>query len=72
MFPLTRPAASNDVQVYKNVKMKGITTSSVGIMYRISFRLDCNVQWERSKRLMFGSLLCLSSDGFKTLLWYDF
>lgn len=36
---------------------------------RVSFKLDCEVAWERSKRLMYGSLLCLSCDDFNTLLW---
>lgn len=27
------------------------------------------IDWERTKRLMTGSLLCISPDNFKTLLW---
>jgi hypothetical protein len=61
--------ASRDIKVYHSVRMKGIQCSRVGIVYRISFKVDCEVAWERSKRLMYGSLLCLSCDDFKTLLW---
>eukprot|EP00029_Vermamoeba_vermiformis_P008219 TRINITY_DN3782_c0_g1_i1.p1 TRINITY_DN3782_c0_g1~~TRINITY_DN3782_c0_g1_i1.p1 ORF type:complete len:1656 (-),score=450.40 TRINITY_DN3782_c0_g1_i1:84-5051(-) len=57
------------VQIYRNVKLRGLQTSNIGVIYRISFEIDANIAWERSKRLMYGSLLCLSHDGFKTLLW---
>jgi hypothetical protein len=33
---------------------------------------DCsraNIDWEKTKRLLTGSLLCISKDGFRTLLW---
>jgi hypothetical protein len=28
-----------------------------------------NIDWEKTKRLLTGSLLCISGDGFRTLLW---
>jgi hypothetical protein len=75
---------SRDIRVYHDVVMRGIqcsrsiiSISSVlfdincrnGIVYRVSFTIDCEVAWERSKRLMYGALLCLSCDSFKTLMW---
>eukprot|EP01114_Cavostelium_apophysatum_P012330 TRINITY_DN2745_c0_g1_i2.p1 TRINITY_DN2745_c0_g1~~TRINITY_DN2745_c0_g1_i2.p1 ORF type:complete len:1671 (+),score=513.90 TRINITY_DN2745_c0_g1_i2:432-5444(+) len=60
---------SRDIRIYHDVNIKGIQCGRQGIVYRVAFRLDCDVQWERSKRLMYGSLLCLSCDDFKTLLW---
>lgn len=42
---------SRDIRVYQNVQVRGIQCSrSNGIIYRISFQLDCEVQWEKSKR----------------------
>jgi hypothetical protein len=49
--------------------MKAMQCSRSGIVYRVSFQVDVDVSWERSKRLIYGSLLCLSCDDFKTLLW---
>lgn len=60
---------SRDIRVYHNVKMQGLQCSRNGIVYRISFELDCQVVWETSKRLIYGTLLCLSSDDFKTMIW---
>lgn len=61
---------SRDIRVYKEVVMCGIQCGRAGIVYRISFQLDRPpLSWESSKRLIYGSLLCLSSDGFETLLW---
>ena len=40
-------------------------------MYRMKFdniRLK-RVRWENSKRLIFGSLLCLSKDNFETFIF---
>lgn len=63
------PAVNRDIQVYTAVQMRGITTSSIGVQYRVSFDIDVAVHWERSKRLLFGSLVCLSPDNFESVLW---
>jgi cold shock CspA family protein len=61
---------NRDIQVYTNVQMRGITTTpAVGVTYRVSFDIDVNVNWERSKRLLFGSLICVSQDNFENILW---
>eukprot|EP01116_Phalansterium_solitarium_P021910 TRINITY_DN7033_c0_g1_i2.p1 TRINITY_DN7033_c0_g1~~TRINITY_DN7033_c0_g1_i2.p1 ORF type:complete len:1253 (+),score=300.21 TRINITY_DN7033_c0_g1_i2:224-3982(+) len=60
---------SRDIRIYHSVRMRGLQCTRNGIVYRISFNVDCEVAWERSKRLMYGSLLCLSCDDFKTILW---
>jgi cold shock CspA family protein len=63
---------STGVQLYCNVRFVGLQCTSSGIVYRISFEMPNNsppVVWERSKKLIYGSLLCLSPDGFATLLW---
>ena len=37
---------NREIQVYKNVQMRGITTSNIGVQYRVSFELDVAVNWE--------------------------
>jgi hypothetical protein len=91
---------SLDVFVYRNVKVIGIQCSnegcdsfvyirfiltSIGIVYRVSFEIDQEVNWACSSRyiqffisigrlsliprLLYGSLICLSPDDFETLYW---
>ena len=57
-----------DVRVYDNVEIRQPDFTSNGIAYRIKFDISKfhRVQWQNSKRLIFGSLLCLSKDNFKS------
>ena len=64
---------ANDVSVYHNVTVLYPVCSRKGRVYRIRFD-SCHpkvmrVNWERSKRLKFGTLVCLSSDEFRTLVF---
>lgn len=64
---------AEDVSVYYNVTVLYPTHGKKGRLYRIRFdhshpRVK-QVKWERSKRLKFGSLLCLSSDEFASLVF---
>jgi hypothetical protein len=65
--------ASTDVRAYPGCQLVGLHCGRDGVFYRVSFRLPpgTSVEWERSKRLMYGSLLLLSADGFRgtSLLW---
>ena len=60
------------IRVYKNVLVKEPVFSASGVCYKI--RIDvtrfrrCN--WEHSKRLLHGSLLCLSPDHFKNDIYF--
>ena len=60
-----------DVRVYDNVNFTGLCFSSNGITLTIQF--DCSklrrVNWEHSKRLIYGSLLCFSCNNFETVLF---
>lgn len=61
-----------DIRVYHDVKVVGIRSSEGGIAYTVQFGLKgsrSNIDWEKTKRLLTGSLLCISGDGFRTLLW---
>ncbi|XP_041359513.1 NFX1-type zinc finger-containing protein 1-like [Gigantopelta aegis] len=52
--------------VYYNVHIVRPVCTHNGLCYRLSFELppSTRVNWATSRRLMFGSLLCLSSDRF--------
>ena len=59
---------SLDVRVYDNVEILKPELTSDGVAYKIRFDVSRfrGVQWENSKRLIFGSLLCLSKDNFES------
>ena len=61
-----------NVYVYKNVKLQEPVClfSGVGFLLRFDESSLRNVKWDHSKRLMFGSLLCLSKDDFKTSVMF--
>ncbi|XP_050406862.2 NFX1-type zinc finger-containing protein 1 [Patella vulgata] len=57
-----------DIHVYNNVTFVRPNFTHTGILYRLRFdtsRLKLK-NWTSSKRLIYGSLVCLSSDNFKT------
>ena len=57
--------------VYQNVSFnQGRTFTFSGVAYRISFKTPHKINWNRSKKLQYGSLVCLSTDKFKTVLLY--
>jgi len=76
------PSKPSEVSVYHSVRFTGICPTLAGIVYRVSFKLDSDgnkqdkkkssatqVDWKRSKRLLYGSLICISPDNFDTLFW---
>ena len=61
---------SQNVMVYRDVRFdKGRTFTFSGVAYRISFKTPRKIKWNRSKKLQYGSLVCLSVDNFRTLLY---
>ncbi|CAE7406794.1 Znfx1 [Symbiodinium natans] len=60
-----------DLHVYTGVKVVGVLSTWEGLVYRIELRREeiRKVNWEKSKQLMYGSLLCFSDDDFKSLIW---
>ena len=55
-----------DVRVYNGVRILKPEFDRQGVSYCIQFDIDRlkYVKWHRTKRLIYGSLVCLSSDGF--------
>ena len=64
---------ANDVSVYHGVTVLYPVCNRKGRVFKIKFNQSHSkvrrIKWERSKRLKFGSLLCLSSDDFNTLVF---
>ena len=63
--------ALQDIRVYKDVQLLYPVCTSDGLRYKIKFddtRLK-HVRWENSKRLIFGSLMCLSKDKFESFVF---
>lgn len=72
----------SEVSFYHSVRLAGICPTPSGIVHRMAFRTDplgpttpprktptAPIDWLRSQRLLYGSLLCLSHDDFRTLIW---
>ena len=71
--PAKKVKRADDVSVYNDVTVLHPVCNRKGQVYRIRFNPSHpkvkRVNWERSKRLKFGSLVCLSSDEFNTLVF---
>ncbi|KAJ1619022.1 hypothetical protein T492DRAFT_1151032 [Pavlovales sp. CCMP2436] len=57
-----------DMHVYEEVTVEGVSAFRQGVTYAVSFASPVEVQWEMCKRLLYGSLLCLSCDGTLAML----
>lgn len=54
------------LNVYFGVKLESRLVTDDGVLYAMNLNLEKSPNWDNSKKLMFGSLVCLSSDFFKT------
>jgi len=61
----------SEVRIYNHVHVLAPVClfSGVGFQIRFDIRKLDRVNWEHSRRLIFGSLLCLSKDDFKTMIF---
>ncbi|EDO30690.1 predicted protein, partial [Nematostella vectensis] len=59
-----------DIRVYHNARLLFPVFSEKGISYKVSFDVSSlkRVNWKNSKRLIYGSLLCLSKDNFESFI----
>ena len=68
-----RPKRTKDVSVFHKVTILHPVFNDNGRFYRLKFdqshRSVKNVRWERSSRLKFGSLVCLSPDDFDSVVF---
>ena len=72
-IPARKDKRAEDVSVYKEVTILHPVCNRKGQVYRIRFNPAHpkvkRVNWERSKRLKYGALVCLSTDEFNTLVF---
>ena len=66
---MTKHFNSSDLRMYHDVHILGIVATPGGIDHVLKFDTSKlkTVKWDFSKRLLFGSLVCLSKDGFETM-----
>mmetsp|Transcript_101999 Transcript_101999/g.233606 ORF Transcript_101999/g.233606 Transcript_101999/m.233606 type:complete len:1568 (+) Transcript_101999:399-5102(+) len=63
--------APKDLHVYKDTRVCGLISARDGLVYRIQLAKAYvrGIHWESSRRLMYGSLVCLSNDDFASIIW---
>ncbi|NWH37090.1 ZNFX1 protein, partial [Chloropsis hardwickii] len=61
----------DDIRIYFDARIIVPRCTSSGIAYRVQFDTKplMFVQWQNSKRLLYGSLVCMSQDHFQTFLF---
>ncbi|KAF9556582.1 hypothetical protein EC968_008163 [Mortierella alpina] len=58
----------NEMMIYINVRPMALLLASIGLVHRMSFIVDGRrVNWKQSKRLVPGTIVCLSVDHFEHL-----
>ncbi|XP_048585567.1 NFX1-type zinc finger-containing protein 1-like isoform X2 [Nematostella vectensis] len=64
----TKLNSTQDIRLYHNVRVLDPVFSYQGISYKVEFDMSRlkRVNWKNCKRLIYGSLLCLSMDNFKS------
>ncbi|NXA73722.1 ZNFX1 protein, partial [Thryothorus ludovicianus] len=61
----------DDIRIYFDARIIAPCCASTGIAYKVQFDTKPLrfVQWQNSKRLLYGSLVCMSRDNFETFLF---
>lgn len=64
-------AKIDDIRIYFDTKISSPVCTRAGIVHEVRFGTNNlkNVRWEISKRLLYGSLVCLSKDNFRNMLF---
>ncbi|CAG0923232.1 unnamed protein product [Notodromas monacha] len=60
-----------EVRIYEKAVVIGKVYEPIGVTFKLKFSLRNlgRVRWEISKRLLFGSLVCLTNDNFKSVVF---
>ncbi|NXO35213.1 ZNFX1 protein, partial [Locustella ochotensis] len=61
----------DDIRIYFDARIIAPRCTSTGIAYKVQFDTKPlrSVEWQNSKRLLYGSLVCMSQDHFETFLF---
>ncbi|XP_056376825.1 NFX1-type zinc finger-containing protein 1-like [Hyla sarda] len=64
-------AKIDDIRIYCDTKILFPVCTRAGIVHEVKFSTSNlkHVRWEISKRLLYGSLVCLSKDNFRNMLF---
>ncbi|XP_075068955.1 NFX1-type zinc finger-containing protein 1-like isoform X2 [Mixophyes fleayi] len=64
-------ARFDDIRIYFNTQILFPVCTNAGIVHQVKFNTENlkQVRWEISRRLLYGSLVCLSKDNFKNMLF---
>ena len=68
-FRKKEPLDDRQVHLYVEVELLSLKCARASIIYRIAFQPVGKVDWQRTQRLVLGSLLALSCDNFETIIW---
>ncbi|XP_064484987.1 NFX1-type zinc finger-containing protein 1-like isoform X2 [Ornithodoros turicata] len=58
-----------DVRLYTDTRIAGFSCTDAGLVHYVTFKTEKRINWETSKRLLTGSLIAFSLDGFQTMLF---
>ncbi|XP_056405645.1 NFX1-type zinc finger-containing protein 1 [Hyla sarda] len=61
----------DDIRIYFDTRVVSPMCTPSGIIYKVQFDMKPlkYIRWQNSKRLIYGSLVCLSKDNFETFLF---
>lgn len=61
----------DDIRIYFDTRVVAPMCTPSGIIYKVQFDIKPlkGIRWQNSKRLIYGSLVCLSQDNFETFLF---
>lgn len=67
-------ASTQELRIYPGVQLFAVRCGDRAVEHVLSFELPARSehnaqQWESSKKLMLGALLCISADHFRTFFW---
>ena len=68
---ISRKDRSQNLHIYENVEILHTVCTRSGIVHCIHLDMSGlrKIPWEHSKRLLYGSFLCLSKDNFETMVF---
>ncbi|KAG9473955.1 hypothetical protein GDO78_004320 [Eleutherodactylus coqui] len=61
----------DDIRIYFDTRVVAPMCTPSGIIYKVQFDITPlkKIRWQNSKRLIYGSMVCLSQDNFETFLF---
>lgn len=67
-FRLNTHSKNTDIRIYKDVQVVGTDIKNGELIHYVKISFNKKLKIENSKRLLYGNLLCFTTDNFKTLV----